>query len=85
MGISVLKYAQASGRSVPDDLCITGYNNSKMGICCEPELTTVDNRLEFSCTNAVSMLMQVLDQKTVPSKTMITGEIIARGTTDTVF
>lgn len=85
MGISVLKYAQASGRKVPDDLCITGYNNSKMGICCEPELTTVDNRLEFSCTNAVSMLMQVLDQKTVPSKTMITGEIIARGTTDTVF
>lgn len=85
MAISVLKYEQSLGRRIPEDVCITGYNNSKMGICCEPELTTLDNRLEFSCINAVSMLMQVLSGKKVPSKAIITGEIVERGTTDIRF
>lgn len=85
LAIGVLKFAKAAGLSIPRDLSIIGYNNSKIGICCDPELTTIDNKLEFSCNHAVSVLMSVLDGKKVPAKTVITAEIILRQSTDDHF
>jgi len=58
------------GIEVPKNLALVGYNNSKMGLCCEPELTSVDNKLEFSCINAVTVLMKVFEEAAVPSKTI---------------
>lgn len=75
------KYARAAGFLVPGDLQITGYNNSRISICCEPEITSVDNRLEHLSRNCVSMLIQVLSGEEVPSYLTIPGKIIARGTT----
>lgn len=85
LAIGVLKFAKSAGLSIPGDLSVIGYNNSKIGICCEPELTTIDNKLEFSCSHAVSVLMSVLNGKKVPAKTVITAEIILRQTTDNHF
>ena len=85
LAIGVLKFAKASGLSIPGDLAVIGYNNSKIGICCDPELTTIDNKLEFSCSHAVSILMSVLNGKKVPAKTVITAEIILRQSTDEHF
>lgn len=85
LAIGVLKFAKSAGLSIPGNLSVIGYNNSKIGICCEPELTTIDNKLEFSCSHAVSVLMSVLNGKKVPAKTVITAEIILRQTTDNHF
>ena len=45
------------------------------------EITTVDNRVEFMCTTAVSLLMQALDGKNIPARTVFSGDIIQRETT----
>lgn len=81
LAIGALKYAKAKGLSVPSQFQIMGYNNSQLGICCEPELSTIDNQLAFCCNNAVTALMSVLDGKPAPAKTMLSADIIQRGTT----
>ena len=45
---------------MPEDLSIVGYNNSSLAVACEPELTSIDNRMEEVCRETVEMLMQTL-------------------------
>lgn len=82
LAIGALKYAKAKNLNVPSQFNIIGYNNSQLGICCEPELTTIDNQLEFCCNSAVTALMSVLDGKSAPDKTILSTRIIQRGTTN---
>ncbi|MGN0552025.1 MAG: LacI family DNA-binding transcriptional regulator [Oscillospiraceae bacterium] len=82
IAVGVLKYAREAGISVPEDLFVTGYNNFDISECCEPELTSVDNKLETLCRNCVSNLMDILsDDRSLPKKTVFSAEIIERSTT----
>lgn len=82
LAVGVLKYAKEAGLSIPDDIFVAGYNNFDISECCEPELTSVDNKLETLCKHCVSTLMSVFaDDKTVPKKTVFSAEIIERKTT----
>ncbi len=82
LAVGVLKYAKDAGLSIPDDLFVAGYNNFDISECCEPELTSVDNKLETLCRHCVATLMSVFaDDKTVPKKTVFSAEIIERKTT----
>lgn len=85
MGIGALKFARSHGISVPHELSILGYNNSKLALCCDPELSTIDNQLSFSCTNAISLLIRALEGEPVPARTVLSAKLIARGTTDEPF
>ena len=82
LGVSAVKFAKTKGFSIPKDFSIVGYNNSKSGVCCEPELSTLDNKLEFVCTNTVQSVMNSLNGQSVPKKTMVSAEYIKRGTTN---
>lgn len=81
LAVGAVKYAQAAGCQIPGSLQVTGYNASLISSCSTPEITTVDNRVEFMCVTAVSLLMQVFEKKDIPAKTMFTGNIIHRATT----
>lgn len=81
LAVSALKYAKAYNLSVPEQLSIIGYNNSIMSECCEPELTSVDNKIETLCIHAVSTLMRVFTNSNVPAKTMFSADIVKRETT----
>ncbi len=82
LAVGVLKYAKENGLSIPDDIFVAGYNNFDISQCCEPELTSVDNKLETLCKHCVSTLMSVFaEDKTVPKKTVFSAEIIERNTT----
>lgn len=81
LAAGAVKYALRAGRRIPEDIQITGYNNSLLSVCSTPEITTVDNRVAFLCTTAVDLLMQVLEQKSVPSCTMFSADIVERATT----
>lgn len=83
LAIGAVKYAHKKGLSIPDDLCIIGYNNSILSTCCEPELTTVDNRLETLCHHIVKTLIGILNNQEMPQKVIFSGELIKRGTTIT--
>lgn len=82
LSVGAVKYARALGLSIPEELSIVGYNNSMICLCSDPELTTVDNKLQPICEQCVSTLLGVLDgRRDLPQKTVFTGELIRRGST----
>ena len=81
LAVGAAKYARVLGKSIPADLSIIGYNNSNLCLCCEPELSSVDNKLEAICAQCVETLLGVWAQKAMPQKTVFTGELIRRGST----
>lgn len=81
LAVSAIKYAKACNISIPSQLSIIGYNNSIMAECCEPELTSVDNKVETLCIQSVSTLMRVFENSNVPAKTMFSADIVKRATT----
>ena len=80
--VSAIKFARTLGISIPDELIITGFNNSILSTCCEPELTTVDNHIETVCLSAINTLMRVFEGKEAQNKTMISNDLVIRETTD---
>lgn len=81
LALAAVKYAKAAGLKIPHDLAVIGYNNSLLATCCDPELTSVDNKLETICQQLITTLMGVLGGTEMPKKTMFSGELIKRGTT----
>lgn len=81
LAIGAVKFAHKKGLSIPDDLSIIGYNNSLLSTCCDPELTSVDNRLETLCHHIVKTLIGILNNREMPQKVIFSGELIKRGTT----
>ena len=49
--------------------------------CCDPELTSIDNKLETLCQHLITTLMGILGGNEMPKKTVFSGELVKRGTT----
>lgn len=81
LALAAVKYARESGYEIPGEFSILGYNNSMLTLCCEPELTSIDNKLEALCQHLITTLLGVLAGSEMPIKTVFSGEIIKRGTT----
>lgn len=81
LAVGTLKFANQQGIKVPEQLGIVGYNDSILAQCCEPELTTVDNKIAYLCHMTVHTLMRVLDKQEVDAKTCVDCAVIRRGTT----
>lgn len=81
LALGAMKYALAANLSVPNELSIIGYNNSMLTACCNPELTSIDNKLETLCQHLITTLMGLLGGNEMPKKTLFSGEIVRRGTT----
>ena len=81
LAVAAFKFTKAAGIRVPEEMQIVGYNNSRISICSEPEISTVDNHMEASSQNAVSMLMRVLSGEQVSNSITVSGDVIRRGTT----
>lgn len=81
LALAAVKYAKLMGYSVPKDFSVLGYNNSMLVNCCDPELTSIDNKLEAMCQHLTTTLMGVLEGNEMPKKTVFSGEIVRRGTT----
>ncbi|MCM1024918.1 MAG: LacI family transcriptional regulator [Roseburia sp.] len=81
LALAAVKYARLAGCSVPEDFCVIGYNNSVLALCCEPELTSIDSKLETLCQSLVASLTGTLNGSEMPKKTIFSGELIKRGTT----
>lgn len=82
LAVAAVKFAKHAGLSVPKDLAITGYNNSILSCCTDPEITSVDNHVETLCMTTTNTLMRVLDGSDVPNKTTISNDLVVRQTTN---
>lgn len=80
LAVGVLKRFQEEGFKIPEDVSVIGYDNSLITLCTTPELTSIDNKVEAISSFAIKLLIDVLEGKNVPSKTVITPELILRKT-----
>jgi len=80
LAAGALKYVKKAGMAVPSEVAIVGYNNSILTSLCDPELSSVDNKLETLCEQLVFILMGVLEGKDMPKKTEYSGELVLRET-----
>ena len=76
-----VKFAHTHGIRIPEDLEVIGYNNSVLSLCTEPELTSVDSKVEELSSCAVSVLMKVLSGEDADNHSIIAADIIKRNTT----
>lgn len=81
LALSGVKFAKEMNLRIPEDFSILGYNNSMLVNCSDPELTSIDNKLETLCQHLITTLLGVLNGNEMPKKTIFSGEIVKRGTT----
>jgi LacI family transcriptional regulator/LacI family asc operon transcriptional repressor len=82
LAVGALKFAYAYGICVPEQLSIVGYNNSILASCTQPELTSIDSRVQDLCSCTVKTLMGVFNGEHVPDKMSISADLIKRNTTN---
>ncbi len=82
LAAGAIKFAHGLGIQIPETLSVIGYNNSILSRCTEPELTSVDSKVEALCTTTVNTLMGVFSGVNVPSRTTIAADLIKRATTN---
>lgn len=81
LATGAIKFIRRAGLKCPDDVAVIGYNNSILAVSSEPELTSIDNRLELLCKQLVSNVVNVLSGSEVPTKTIFSGLLVKRQTT----
>lgn len=81
LAAGALKRLAEEGINVPGDVAITGFNNSIISMCTRPELTSVNNKVEEISSIAVSVLIDAIEGKEAPEKTVVKPEIIVREST----
>ena len=78
-----VKYAKVKAISVPEELSISGYNDSIMAVSSEPELTSVDSKLNVLCKTTVDHMISLLEkQEEIEKNVVVPCEIVKRCTTD---
>ena len=82
LAVGAVKYAHARHIAIPEKLAIIGYNNSILSYCTDPEISSIDTKVEELCINTVNTLMGVFDGGNVPAKTIIAADFIQRQTTN---
>ncbi len=79
--VGAMKKLREYGQKVPEDVSVIGFNNSIIAKCSDPDLTSVDNKMENMGIGAVRILSDVLEGRNVPSKTVITPDLVIRKST----
>lgn len=82
LAVGVVKYAHGRNIRIPEELAVIGYNNSILSYCTNPEISSIDTKVEELCTATVDTLMRVFNGDKVPSRTTIAAEFIQKQTTN---
>lgn len=83
IAVGAVKYAKIKGLSIPEELSITGYNNSILALCSDPELTSVDSKLGVMCRKTVERMLDLLENEArIEKNVCVPCEIVRRCTTD---
>lgn len=81
LAVAALKYAKSKKLNIPEEFQIIGYNNSDLAECCDPELTSIDSKVEELAKQAVSNLILVLRGEEAQKEACVPGELKERETT----
>lgn len=79
--VGVVKGLRRAGLRVPEDVAVTGFNNSIYARLCEPELTGVDNKPEQVALLCVQLLESLLSGGDSYAPVTIQPEIVPGAST----
>ena len=83
IAVGAIKYAKIKELSIPEELSVTGYNNSILALASDPELTSVDSKLGMMCKKTVERMISLLEnEKQIEKNVCVPCEIVRRCTTD---
>lgn len=71
----VLKGLLRAGVRVPEQVAVTGYNNSEYAHICEPELTSVDNKPEMVGLMSVQLLESLIGGQADPASVVVQPQL----------
>lgn len=77
----VIQACYQCGKSVPDDLCVIGYDDVKMASLITPRLSTIRQPIREMATYMIELLVQHIAGEIVPHETMLPVYLIERETT----
>lgn len=69
--VGIIKGLNRAGIRVPEDVAVTGFNNSVYAKLCEPELTTVDNKPELVALASVELLERLINGEPCESRRIL--------------
>ncbi len=79
MTIGVMRAVYEANLSIPEDICLIGFDDIPAAEYLTPPLTTVRVHTEFMGKTALTMLLERLnDERIIPKKTVIPTELIVR-------
>lgn len=81
LAAGIIKFCKRMEISVPGKVRVIGFNNSYITEYCEPELSSIDNRLEELCRTCVEATADLLENNIIPHNEMISAKLVLRGST----
>ncbi len=79
--IGTIKALHQNNLNIPKDVAVIGFNNSILAQCSEPELTSIDNKMELMGIKASKIFNKLVRDESCNHKTIIKPEIIKRFST----
>ena len=78
LAVGCVRWLRKNGYAVPEKISVVGVDNTVFGRMITPTLTTLDNKLEESCSNACSTLLGALASRKVSHKLLLPTSIVLR-------
>lgn len=78
LAVGAIKALIRQGLSVPENVSIIGFNNSVLAECSSPSVTSIDNKVEILCSDAVKTLLDVFDGKNVAKIKTLQADMVYR-------
>lgn len=76
--VGAINALSAVGIRIPDQIAITGCNNSEYAFICSPRLTTVNNKAEVLSEQTAQMLVNILNEKKEIAEMVVIPELVVR-------
>lgn len=82
LAIGAVSALNASGRDIPNDVQVIGFDNIEEAAYLQPPLTTMDSRLDWTAPTAVDrILARIQGEELSPELLTTPSQVIARATT----
>ena len=62
-----------NGISIPDQIAVVGFNNSRSAKECYPTLTSIDNKTSDSGRAAAQMMIDILNGQKTENRMLVCG------------
>lgn len=62
---------QEIGVSVPDDVCIVGFDDSEAALSCKPTISTIKQQVDYIGYKSAEIAYKIVNGENVPEKTVI--------------